>query len=168
MGDLFDVRRGLSESLKNYLDLFNKTTVLVEEPDEKFFVTALIKGLSSGTFSEALIIWKPRTMDEVRVRAEKHIEAKESNAGKREKESGRKGPFTERLEPRCRCRCADGGSSANVIYGKCFEELKLPSDILKDYLGTLVGFSKEQVAVHDYLILSTTFGEKDNAKTLAL
>lgn len=35
LGDLFDIRQGPSESLKNYLDQFNKATVLVEEPDEK-------------------------------------------------------------------------------------------------------------------------------------
>lgn len=56
---LFDVRQGQTEPLKSYLHQFNKTTVLVEEPDEKFFVTAFIKGLRSGTFSETLIVWKP-------------------------------------------------------------------------------------------------------------
>lgn len=103
-GDLFDVHQGSSESLKNYLVRFNKTTVLVEEPDEKFFVTSFIKGLRSRTFSEALIVWNPHTVDEVRVRAEKHIEPEESNAGKREKESRRQGPVTEQAEPQHACQ----------------------------------------------------------------
>lgn len=89
LGDLFDIRRGPSESLKNYLDRFNKATVSVEEPNEKFFVAAFMKGLHSGTFSEALIVWKPCTMGKVRVRVEKHIEAEVLNAGKREMESRR-------------------------------------------------------------------------------
>lgn len=69
---------------------------MVEEPNEKFFVTAFIKGLRSGTFSEALIMWKPLPMDEVRVRVENHIETEQSNAGKREKESGMQGPRAHR------------------------------------------------------------------------
>lgn len=60
LGDLFDEHQGQSEPLKSYLDRFNKTTVLIEEPNEEFFVTAFIKGFRSGTFSEAMIIWKPR------------------------------------------------------------------------------------------------------------
>lgn len=99
LGGLFDVRQGPSDSLKNYLDRFNKTTVLVEVPDENFFVTAFIKGLRSSTFIEALIILKPRTMEKVWVRAEKHIEDKDSSAGKQEKERGRQGPFIEWSEP---------------------------------------------------------------------
>lgn len=62
----------------------------------------------------------------------------------------------------------DGGSSTNVIYGECFEELNIPSGMLKNYPGTLVGFSGDQVAVHRHLDLYTTFGEKDNAKTVVL
>lgn len=85
MGDLFDIRQGPSESLKSYLDRFNKATLLVEDPGEKFFVAAFMKGLHSGSFCKALTVWKPRIMDEVRVRVDKHIEAEESNARKREK-----------------------------------------------------------------------------------
>lgn len=40
-------------------------------------------------------------MDEVRVRAEKHIEAEESNVGKREKESRKQERIAERREPQC-------------------------------------------------------------------
>lgn len=40
--------------------------------------------------------------------------------------------------------------------------------MLKDYSGTLVGFSGEQVMVCGYMNLRTTFGEKSCVKTLTL
>lgn len=54
--DLFDLRQGAAESLKKYLDHFNKVTVLVDDPDKRFFVKAFMKGLRNGVFSESLSI----------------------------------------------------------------------------------------------------------------
>lgn len=53
----------------------------------------------------------------------------------------------------------DGGSSPKVIYWKCYRELDLIEELLKIFLGTLVGFSGEQVKVRGYIDLHTTFGE---------
>lgn len=82
--DLFDLQQGAAEPLKKYLDRFNKVTILVDDPDERFFIKAFMKGLRNGTFSEAVCVRKPRTMDEVRDRADKHIEAEETAASKEE------------------------------------------------------------------------------------
>lgn len=80
---MFNLGQGSIEPLKRYLDEFNKATVLVEEPNKKFFVAAFMKGLKNGGFSEALSIWKLRNMDEVRVWADKHVEAEETTKGKK-------------------------------------------------------------------------------------
>ncbi|RDX88952.1 hypothetical protein CR513_29383, partial [Mucuna pruriens] len=65
---------------------FNDATVRVNDPDQKFFVKAFQKGLRIGPFSDALALQKPMSMEEIRVRAEKHIEMEESRFDKREAE----------------------------------------------------------------------------------
>lgn len=85
LADLFDLFQRLEDPLKRFLDRFNKATVLVDEPGEKYFVATFIKGLKSRGFSEALSIWKPRTMDEVGIQADKHIKAEETNEWKKER-----------------------------------------------------------------------------------
>lgn len=52
----------------------------------------------------------------------------------------------------------DGGSSTNVIYWRCFEELQLPTEMFNHYMGTLVDFSDEQVEVHGYLNFKPLLG----------
>ncbi|RDX77401.1 Retrovirus-related Pol polyprotein from transposon 17.6, partial [Mucuna pruriens] len=75
--DLFDLKQGREESLKSYLAHFNNATVRVDDPDQKFFVKAFQKGLRAGPFCDALALRKPSNMDEIRARAEKHIEVEE-------------------------------------------------------------------------------------------
>ncbi|XP_057449674.1 uncharacterized protein LOC130740954 [Lotus japonicus] len=60
----------------------------------------------------------------------------------------------------------DQGSSADIIYGEAFNRLGLNEGDLTPYAGTLVGFAGEQVWVRGVLDLDTTFGERENAKTL--
>ncbi|RDY02344.1 hypothetical protein CR513_14207, partial [Mucuna pruriens] len=100
VADLFDIRQTGGESLKSYMARFNDTTVRVNDPDQKFFVKAFQKGLRIGPFSDALALQKPMSMEEIRVRAEKHIEMEESRFDKRESEhlnkKGRSRPARER------------------------------------------------------------------------
>ncbi|RDX69002.1 hypothetical protein CR513_51941, partial [Mucuna pruriens] len=77
VADLFDIRQAEGESLKNYLARFNNATVRVDDPDQKFFVKAFSKGLRAGPFSDALALRKPVNMEEIRARAEKHVEMEE-------------------------------------------------------------------------------------------
>ncbi|RDX58414.1 hypothetical protein CR513_62271, partial [Mucuna pruriens] len=84
--DLFDVRQAEGESLKRYLARFNNATVRVDDPDQKFFVKAFQKGLRTGPFSDALALRKPTNMEEIRARAEKHVEMEEDQLERRRSE----------------------------------------------------------------------------------
>ncbi|RDX73390.1 Retrovirus-related Pol polyprotein, partial [Mucuna pruriens] len=84
VADLFDIKQARGESLKGYLARFNTATVRVNDPDQKFFVKAFQKGLRVGPFSDALALRRPASMEEIRMRAEKHIEVEEDQAERME------------------------------------------------------------------------------------
>ncbi|RDX78448.1 hypothetical protein CR513_41277, partial [Mucuna pruriens] len=86
VADLFDIRQAGGESLKSYMARFNDATVRVNDPDQKFFVKAFQKGLRVGPFNDALALQKPTSMEEICLRAEKHIEMEENCFEKREAE----------------------------------------------------------------------------------
>ena len=52
------------------------------------------------------------------------------------------------------------------MYWEAFKAMQLSNEHLLPYNGTLVGFAGEQVEVMGYTTLLTTFGEKDQAKTI--
>lgn len=81
------LHQGKNEPLKNFLSRFNKMTVQVNEPDDKFFVFALLKSLRTETFKEAFFIEKLVTMEEIRTRAEKHIDAEEATVLKKARDN---------------------------------------------------------------------------------
>ncbi|WJX84068.1 hypothetical protein P8452_66678 [Trifolium repens] len=60
----------------------------------------------------------------------------------------------------------DSGSSADIMYWEAFKAVQLSNEHLLPYNGTLVGFAGEQVEVMGCTTLLTTFGEKDQAKTI--
>ncbi|GAU49941.1 hypothetical protein TSUD_408350 [Trifolium subterraneum] len=60
----------------------------------------------------------------------------------------------------------DFGSSTNIMYWEAFKAMQLAGEQLQPYNGTLVGFGGEQVGVMGHVTLLTTFGEKENAKTI--
>ncbi|RDX92430.1 hypothetical protein CR513_25449, partial [Mucuna pruriens] len=88
------------ESLKSYMASFNNATVRVNDSDQKFFVKAFQKGLRVGPFNDALALQKPTSMEEIRVKAKKHVEMEESRFEKREAEhlsrDGRPRPTKQR------------------------------------------------------------------------
>ncbi|RDY07417.1 hypothetical protein CR513_08479, partial [Mucuna pruriens] len=84
--DLFDIKQAKGESLKSYLARFNNATVLVDDPNQKFFMKAFQKGLRTGPFSDALALKGPTSMEEIRARAEKHVEVEEDQLERREAE----------------------------------------------------------------------------------
>ncbi|RDX99077.1 hypothetical protein CR513_17926, partial [Mucuna pruriens] len=90
VADLFDIKQAVGESLKSYMARFNDATVGVNDPDQKFFVKAFQKGLRVGPFSDALALQKLMSMEEIRLRAEKHIEMEENRSEKREAQQGHK------------------------------------------------------------------------------
>ncbi|RDX65006.1 hypothetical protein CR513_56368, partial [Mucuna pruriens] len=100
VADLFDIKQAGGESLKSYMARFNDATVRVNDPDQKFLVKAFQKGLRVGPFSDALALQKPTSMEEICVRAEKHVEMEESRFEKRQAEhfskDGRPKPMRQR------------------------------------------------------------------------
>ncbi|RDX59107.1 hypothetical protein CR513_61913, partial [Mucuna pruriens] len=50
------------------------------------FVKAFQKGLRAGSFNDALALRRPTSMEEIRARAEKHVEVEEDQLGRREAE----------------------------------------------------------------------------------
>ncbi|RDY05050.1 hypothetical protein CR513_11149, partial [Mucuna pruriens] len=86
VADLFDIKQAEGENLKSYLARFNNATVRVDDPDQKFFVKAFQKGLRAGPFSDALALRKPVSMEEIRARAEKHVEMEEDQYEQRKSE----------------------------------------------------------------------------------
>ncbi|RDY00628.1 hypothetical protein CR513_16166, partial [Mucuna pruriens] len=77
VADLFDIKHAKSESLKQYLKHFNSAIVQVDDPNQKFFVKAFQKGLRAGSFSDSLALTKLVSIEEIRARDEKHVEAEE-------------------------------------------------------------------------------------------
>ncbi|GAU47368.1 hypothetical protein TSUD_403710 [Trifolium subterraneum] len=112
VADLFDVRQRPTEPLKNY-HRFNSATLKVTEPNEDIFVMAFEKGLSSGTFSEALTLRKANSMNEIRMRAEKHIEAEEIAREKGSREIRGKDQTTEDRRERTMKRLGRDGVPRN-------------------------------------------------------
>ncbi|RDX77434.1 hypothetical protein CR513_42449, partial [Mucuna pruriens] len=84
VANLFHIKQASGESLKSFLARFNTATVRVNDPDQKFFVKAFQKGLRAGPFSDALALRRPANMEEIRARAEKHIEVEEDQAERME------------------------------------------------------------------------------------
>src|ERR1044072_6522205 len=62
----------------------------------------------------------------------------------------------------------DQGSSADVLYYNAFQGLGLKVEQLKNFEGTLIGFSKEEVEVLGYIELEVVFGERENARMIPI
>ncbi|GAU44863.1 hypothetical protein TSUD_329190 [Trifolium subterraneum] len=60
----------------------------------------------------------------------------------------------------------DSGISAGILYWDAYKAMRLSDEQLNPYYGPLVGFAGEQVDVMGHITLFTTFGEKENAKTI--
>ncbi|MCI61133.1 hypothetical protein A2U01_0082389, partial [Trifolium medium] len=52
------------------------------------------------------------------------------------------------------------------MYWEAFKAMQLVGEQLKPYNGMLVRFASEQVEVMGHITLLTTFGVKENAKTV--
>ncbi|RDX70497.1 hypothetical protein CR513_50248, partial [Mucuna pruriens] len=78
--DLFDIKQARGKSLKSYLAHFNNATVWVDDQDQKFF------GLRAGSFSDAMALRRPSSMEKIRARAEKHIKVEEDQTEQLEAE----------------------------------------------------------------------------------
>ena len=59
----------------------------------------------------------------------------------------------------------DQGSSADVMFWSTFNKLQLSPDLLSPYTGCLYGFAGDQLEVHGYLELRTTFTDGMTSRT---
>lgn len=60
----------------------------------------------------------------------------------------------------------DPGCSIDVIYRRAFDQLKLPTSVIKPYIDTLVRFSGASARVARYFDVFATFQEDLIAKTI--
>jgi len=89
--NLFNVRQGQNESLRNYLARFNDSTIKVSNPNQELFVGAFQNGLRAGQFNESLAQKPTDSMEEIISRAECCIKGEENNAEKRARDVKEKG-----------------------------------------------------------------------------
>jgi hypothetical protein len=85
--NMFSIRQGGSETLREYLARFSEATIKVSNPNQEMFVAAFHNGLKAGHFNESLEQKPAETMQEVMKRAECYIKGEESNAEKRSRDS---------------------------------------------------------------------------------
>jgi hypothetical protein len=85
--NMFRLRQGNSETLREYLARFSEATIKVSNPNQEMFVAAFHNGLKAGHFNESLAQKPAETMQEVMKRAECYIKGEESNAEKRSRDS---------------------------------------------------------------------------------
>nr|KYP72760.1 hypothetical protein KK1_005361 [Cajanus cajan] len=62
----------------------------------------------------------------------------------------------------------DQGSSTDIMFWEAFIGMRIPTDRLMPYVGTLVGFAGDQVTARGYADLETTFGQGDHMKTITV
>jgi len=81
--NLFNVRQGYNESLREYLARFNNITIKVINPNQEVFVGAFHNGLRVGQLNESLAQKPADSMDEIIAKADCYIKGEESNAEKK-------------------------------------------------------------------------------------
>jgi len=81
--DLFDIRQGSDEPLREYINRFCDASTNISNPDEEILVDAFLKGLRANTFSDSLVRNPVVSLAKIRARASIHIEADEVMRDKR-------------------------------------------------------------------------------------
>ncbi|KAK2427979.1 hypothetical protein QL285_026524 [Trifolium repens] len=85
--NMFSLRQGNSETLREYLARFSEATIKVSNPNQEMFVAAFHNGLKAGNFNESMAQKPAEVMQEVMKQAECYIKGEESNAEKRSRDS---------------------------------------------------------------------------------
>lgn len=75
------MRQGREESLKAFMDRFNRTTRQVRNADQRLIVSALTTALRPGPFVDYLYAEEPRTMGELQNRLASFIKGLSKRAG---------------------------------------------------------------------------------------
>jgi hypothetical protein len=85
--NMFALRQGHAETLREYLARFSEATIKVSNPNQEMFVASFHNGLKAGHFNESLAQKPAEKMQEVMKRAKCYIKGEESNAEKRSRDS---------------------------------------------------------------------------------
>ncbi|KAL4350477.1 hypothetical protein AHAS_Ahas10G0145900 [Arachis hypogaea] len=75
---LLGIKQGDRESLRNYMERFNKTCMDIQSLPTETAIMGLINGLQEGPFSQSISKKYPSSLDEVQERAEKYINMEEN------------------------------------------------------------------------------------------
>ena len=75
---LLGIKQGDRESLRNYMERFNKTCMDIQSLPTEAAIMGLINGLREGPFSQLISKKYPTSLDEVQERAEKYINMEEN------------------------------------------------------------------------------------------
>ncbi|XP_014517192.1 uncharacterized protein LOC106774662 [Vigna radiata var. radiata] len=92
---LVRMRQGREESLKTFMDRFNRTAQQVRNADQRMIVSALTTALQPGPFVDYLYAEEPQTMDELQNRLASFIRVEEGRSHQRGREEGES---TSRIE----------------------------------------------------------------------
>jgi len=76
---LLGIKQGDRESLRNYMERFNKTCLDIQNLPTEAAIMGLINGLREGPFSQSISKKYPTSLDKVQERAEKYINMEENS-----------------------------------------------------------------------------------------
>ncbi|XP_057719638.1 uncharacterized protein LOC130934065 [Arachis stenosperma] len=76
---LLGIRQGERETLCNYMEMFNKTCLDIQNLPTEAAIMGLINGLREGPFSQSISKKHPTSLNEVQERAEKYINMEENS-----------------------------------------------------------------------------------------
>lgn len=83
IANMFKIRQGPSESLKDHLALFSEATIRVIPPNQEIFVGELQNGLKARHFNESISHKPALSLAEVVAIDECYIKGEESNSKKK-------------------------------------------------------------------------------------
>ena len=76
---LLRIKQGDQESLRNYIERFNKTCLDIQSLPTEAAIMGLINGLREGPFSQSISKRYPTSLDKVQERAQKYINMEENS-----------------------------------------------------------------------------------------
>ncbi|XP_058183967.1 uncharacterized protein LOC131301614 [Rhododendron vialii] len=152
---LLTVKQGRWESLREYTTRFNKEVVQIDEADDNVSITAYIAGLYSEQFLYLVSQEPPKTMAELMLRAQKHMNAEKTVYARRARDANY---LTRRV-------LIDSGSSADILYLHAYNQLKVGRERLRLMVSPLVGFAGTPIYPAGQIALPITMGEEKSQIT---
>ncbi|XP_014506155.1 uncharacterized protein LOC106765899 [Vigna radiata var. radiata] len=132
---LVRMKQGREESLKLFMDRFNRTARQVQNADQRLVVSALTTALRPGPFCDYLHTEEPQSMDELQNKLASFIRIEEGRAHQRGREEGESMPRPARV----RSGPQSGGNDRRGGYrGKEHNQMQVLEEALRADLLTVV------------------------------